>query len=114
MKHSELREGSDGGKIIKKKKHFSLSHLKCSHCFTLEINYKPPPSSLIKFPFPTIFNASHDGKYNQEGCLHYFVQHKLLHQWLRQSTDGTWTLFHRLFHTKEPNTSGMQREASLH
>lgn len=47
VKHSELREGSDGGKIIKKTKHFSLSYLKCSHCFTLEINYKPPPPLVL-------------------------------------------------------------------
>lgn len=37
---------------------------------------------------------------DQPGCLHHFVQQKLLHRWSRWSTDGTWTLFHRRFRTR--------------
>lgn len=42
---------------------------------------------------PAGFQTSYNDTCNQPGCLHFFVQHKLLHRWFRQSTDGTWTVF---------------------
>lgn len=93
---------------------FSISPIFCpfllisflsSHLINLPASAGPPLA---------VFYVSHYDTYNQPDCLHYFVQHKLLHRWSRRSTDGTWTVFHRLFRTTEPDTSAMQREASLH
>lgn len=46
------------------------------------------------------FSASLCVTRDEPGCLHHFVQQKLLHRWSRWSTDGTWTLFHRRFRTR--------------
>lgn len=52
------------------------------------------------FPLRAGFSASLCDTCDQPGYLHHFVQQKLLHQWSRWSTDGTWTLFHQRFHTR--------------
>lgn len=41
------------------------------------------PTASARSPRAVLLYASHYDTYNQPDCLHYFVQHKLLHRWSR-------------------------------